>query len=55
MDHMCWTMGGQVRRVGLRAGRFVETGSRTAGSCEHHVPESKANHLCDLKAEKPWG
>ena len=26
MDHMCWTTGGQVRRVGLRAGRFVEVG-----------------------------
>ena len=24
VDHMCWTTGGQVRRVGLRAGRFVE-------------------------------
>jgi len=24
VDHMCWRMGGQVRRVGLRVGRFVE-------------------------------
>ena len=29
MDHACWTMGGEVRRVGLRAGRFVEVGPRT--------------------------
>ena len=27
---MCWTMGKQVRRAGLRAGRFVE-----ACSCRH--------------------
>jgi len=27
-DHMCWTTGGQVRRVGLRAERFVEAGPR---------------------------
>jgi len=24
MDHACWTSGREVRRVGLRAGRFVE-------------------------------
>jgi len=24
LDHVCWTTGGEVRRVGLRAGRFVE-------------------------------
>jgi len=24
VDHMCWTMGGQVRRAGLRVERFVE-------------------------------
>jgi len=28
VDHVCWTTGGQVRRVGLRAGRFVEAGPR---------------------------
>jgi len=28
VNHMCWTTGGQVRRVGLRAGRFVEAGPR---------------------------
>jgi len=28
MDHMCWTTGGKVRRVGLRAGKFVEAGPR---------------------------
>ncbi|QCD78747.1 hypothetical protein DEO72_LG1g2383 [Vigna unguiculata] len=32
MDHMCWTTGGQVRRVGLRAGRFVEAGPRMGSS-----------------------
>ena len=52
---MCWTMGGQARRAGLRARRFVGQDHERAGSCEHHIPESKANHLCDLKAEKPWG
>ena len=26
---MCWTTGGEVRGVGLRAGRFVEVRSRT--------------------------
>jgi len=26
VDHMCWTTGGQVRRAGLRAGRFEEAG-----------------------------
>ena len=26
VDHMCWTIGGQVRRVGLRTRRFVEAG-----------------------------
>jgi len=25
---VCWAMGGEVRRVGLRAGRFVEAGPR---------------------------
>jgi len=24
MDQMCWTTGGEVRRVGLQARRFVE-------------------------------
>jgi len=24
VDDMCWTTGGQVRRAGLRAGRFIE-------------------------------
>ena len=24
MDYVCWTRGGEVCRVGLRAGRFVE-------------------------------
>ena len=28
VDHMCWTTGEEVRRVGLRAGRFVEAGPR---------------------------
>jgi len=28
VDHMCWTTGGQVRRVGLRAGRFEEARPR---------------------------
>ena len=23
MDHTCWTTGGEFRRIGLRAGRFV--------------------------------
>ncbi|QCD83700.1 hypothetical protein DEO72_LG2g4047 [Vigna unguiculata] len=32
MDHMCWTTGGQVRRVGLRVGRFVEAGPRAGSS-----------------------
>jgi len=26
--HVCWTTGGEVRRVGLQAGRFVEVGLR---------------------------
>jgi len=26
--HVCWTIGGEVRRVGLRAGRFVEARPR---------------------------
>jgi len=25
------------------------------GSCEHHILESKANLLCELKAIQPWG
>ena len=29
IDHACWTTGGEVRRVGLRAGRFVEVGPWT--------------------------
>jgi len=29
VDHMCWTTGGQVRRVGLRVGRYVEAGPWT--------------------------
>jgi len=24
VDHACWTTGGEVHRVGLQAGRFVE-------------------------------
>jgi len=28
MDHACWTTGGEVHRVGLRAERFVEVGLR---------------------------
>jgi len=28
VGHMCWTTGEQVRRAGLRAGRFVEAGPR---------------------------
>jgi len=24
MNHVCWTTGGEVRRVGLQVGRFVE-------------------------------
>jgi len=28
VDHMCWTIGREVRRVGLRAGRFIEAGPR---------------------------
>jgi len=52
---MCWTMGGQARRAGLRARRFVGQDHERAGSCEHHVPESKANKLYDLKIDKSWG
>jgi len=55
VDHMCWTTGGQVRRAGLRAGRFVGQDHERAGSCEHHVPETKANQLYDLKTDKSWG
>ncbi|QCD89647.1 hypothetical protein DEO72_LG4g593 [Vigna unguiculata] len=32
VDHVCWTTGGQVYRVGLRAGRFVEVGPRAGSS-----------------------
>ncbi|QCE06260.1 hypothetical protein DEO72_LG9g1271 [Vigna unguiculata] len=32
VDHMCWTTGVQVRRVGLRAGRFVEAEPRAGSS-----------------------
>ncbi|QCD87256.1 hypothetical protein DEO72_LG3g1790 [Vigna unguiculata] len=32
VDHMCWTTGGEVRRAGLRAGRFVEAGPRAGSS-----------------------
>jgi len=34
VDHVCWTMGGEVRRVGLRAGRFVDwtTSGQVRGS-----------------------
>jgi len=28
VDHVSWTTEGQVRRAGLRAGRFVEAGPR---------------------------
>ncbi|QCE06799.1 hypothetical protein DEO72_LG9g1813 [Vigna unguiculata] len=28
VDHICWTTGGQIRRVGLRVGRFIEAGPR---------------------------
>jgi len=32
VDHMRWTTGGQVRRAGLRAGRFVEQDYEQGGS-----------------------
>ncbi|QCD96672.1 hypothetical protein DEO72_LG6g1379 [Vigna unguiculata] len=35
----------EVRRAGLRAGRFVGQDHERAGSCEHHVPETKANQF----------
>jgi len=39
-------MSGEVRR-----------GRTTSGQVRVSIinPESRANHLCDLKAEKPWG
>jgi len=43
LDHVCWTTGGEVRRVGLRAGRFVEVGpraSRFVEACYILVPWS---------------
>jgi len=36
--HACWTTSGQVRRVGLRAGRFVELDYERVGSWEHDNP-----------------
>jgi len=32
VDHVCWTIGGQVRRVELRAGKFVEQDYEWGGS-----------------------
>jgi len=32
VDHMCWTTGGQVRRAGLRVGRFVGQDYERGGS-----------------------
>ncbi|QCD94168.1 hypothetical protein DEO72_LG5g2248 [Vigna unguiculata] len=34
MDHMCWTTGGQVRRLGLRARRFIEQDYEREGDDE---------------------
>ena len=36
--HACWTTSGQVRRVGLRAGRSVELDHERVGSWEHDNP-----------------
>jgi len=38
MDLVCWTMVGEVRRVRLRAGRFVELDHERAGSWKHWNP-----------------
>jgi len=35
MDHAYWTTGGEVRRVGLRVGRFVELNHERAGLWKH--------------------
>ena len=32
VDHMCWSTGGYVRRVGLRVERFVEQDYERGGS-----------------------
>jgi len=32
VDHVCWTTDEQVRRVGLRVGRFVEQDYERGGS-----------------------
>jgi len=32
VNHMCWTTDGQVRRAGLRAGKFVEQDYERGGS-----------------------
>jgi len=34
---------------------FIGQDHERAGACEHHVPESKANKLYDLKTDKSWG
>jgi len=35
VDHVCWTTDGEVRRVGLRAGKFIELDHERASSWKH--------------------
>ena len=57
MDHVCWTMGGEIRRVRLRAGRFVEAGLR-AGRFMEAGPRAgrlvRASYLGIIKFSHIW-
>ena len=35
--HVCWTTSGKVRRVGLRAGRFIEVGPQVGRFVEAYI------------------
>jgi len=41
MDHACWTTDGEVRRVGPRAGRFIELENERESSWRHWFPKTQ--------------
>jgi len=51
MDHECWTTGREVRKVGLRAGRFVELDHERIGSWKQWNPLSQVK--CVLILYRP--
>jgi len=47
LDHVCWTMVGEVLRVGLRAGRFVEIGPQMGRFVEASYILSPWSIICE--------